>query len=260
MRARSSRLLIGGLATCLAALAHPLWSAATEQALPSKAGRFDRIDAAVTEGSIETLRGIRSELEEGIEERGSAARVAGNYELAYVDWRIAQLLDRGAKKERKRLLKEAQTRLDLILEVDPAHAEAHALRGTSIGDRIEGAFSGMVLGGRASASLDRAAELAPENPRVAVQRAIGFFFTPKAFGGGMERAEAELRRARRLFEEGDAAKVWPFWGRVDTLVWLGQVLAETGRREEARAVYEEALTLAPGHAWTRKELLPALVE
>lgn len=260
MRNRRLGLLIGCLATCVLALAHPLRPAQKELALPSERGRFDRIETAVTEGSIEILRAIRAELEEDIEEVEGAAGVADGYVLAFLDWRIAQLLDRGARKERKRLLTGAQMRLDLILKADPTHAEAHALRGTSIGDRIEGAFGGIVMGRRASASLDRAAELAPENPRVALQRGIGFFFTPKAFGGGMVRAEAELRRARQLFDNGDAAEVWPYWGRVDALAWLGQVLAETGRPEEARAVYKEALALAPGHAWIQGELLPALDE
>ena len=218
----------------------------------------ERIESAVVEGSLDALRELREALEGRAERRPDGPTVQDRYDHAFINWRIGQVLPREARKEKQRLLKEAQQSLDRVLESEPGHAEAHALRGSVIGDRINGAFGGMVLGPKANASLDRAHELAPENPRVALQRGIGFFFTPRAFGGGLDKAIEELRRSRELFARQTADQPWPNWGRIDALAWLGQALAKSGDRDGALAAYDEALDLEPDHRWIRGELLPAL--
>jgi len=217
-----------------------------------------RTERAVVTGDLEALRALRSTVLDRLESMKSRAPAGDRYDLAYLDWRISQLLRDAPKKQRKTLLKEAQRQLDLVLDQDPGHAEAHALRGSVIGERIEGMFGGILLGRKASSSLKRANALDPTNPRVALQRGIGFYFTPKSFGGGLNKAEQELRRALDLFRKEKPDKTWPNWGRVDALAWLGQVLADAGRVSEARKLYREALTLEPDHVWIRDELLPAL--
>ena len=81
-----------------------------------------------------------------------------------------------------------------MIEREPENAEAHALRGGVLGLRINGFMQGMLLGPKAKKSTQRGFELDSSNPRAALHRGIGFFFTPKKFGGGLERAESELRR------------------------------------------------------------------
>jgi tetratricopeptide (TPR) repeat protein len=214
-----------------------------------------RLDRAVVQGSVEALEELRSEVLPRVE--GGDPSPSDRYLLAYLNWRIQQLP--GMSQEQKKIyLKEAQAQLELLLEARPDDAEVHALRGSAIGERITGGFSSMFLGPRASGALQRAYELGPENPRVALQRGISYFFTPKAFGGGVERSEAELRRARELFAAEDAGRPWPNWGRLDCLAWLGQVLASQGQTEEARVLYQEALKLEPEYDWVRHALLPAL--
>jgi len=208
-----------------------------------------RVEQAVVQGSVAKLTALRSHLERG----GSDL-----YDLAYVDWRTSQLLPDKSKKEKRKLLKQAQQHLDQLLETDSKNAEAHALHGSVIGEQITGMWSGMRLGRKSKKSLDRALELGPDNPRIALQRGISFFFTPKSFGGGLPKAEKELRRALDLFAREPSEKPWPNWGHVDVLVWLGQTLVKAGKPQEARASYEAALKLEPAHTWVRNELLPAL--
>ena len=209
-----------------------------------------RAKNAVVQGSVAKLEALRSNLERSDQN--------DRYNLAYIDWRTSQLLPHRAKKEKRKLLKRAQQQLDQLLETDSGNAEAHALHGSVIGEQITGMWSGMRLGRKSKKSLDRALELGPDNPRIALQRGISFFFTPKSFGGGLPKAEQELKRARNLFAREPSEKPWPNWGQVDVLAWLGQTLAKVGKPEEARASYEAALKLEPAHKWVRDELLPRL--
>jgi tetratricopeptide (TPR) repeat protein len=226
--------------------------------LESASDLTQRIERAVVAGSLVDLEAIKALLLERLDAEDCEAGWIDNYNLAYISWRICQLLGPDEKKQKRRLLKEAQRRIEERLEYEPDDAESHALRGSVIGEQIGGFFRGMFLGPKATKSLEKAFELDPDNPRVALQRAISYYFTPKTFGGGLDKAEQELRRARELFESETAAHPWPSWGRVDTLAWLGQVLEKAGRVDEARAAYEEALVLEPEHAWLKHELLPAL--
>ena len=127
-----------------------------------------------------------------------------DYNLAYVNWRLNQILGPDKKKEKRRLLKDAQKRIEARLERLLDEAESNALRGSVIGEQITGFFRGMFLGPKATKALQRAFELDPDNPRVALQRAISYYFTPSSFGGGFDKAEQEVRRARDLFNNEPA--------------------------------------------------------
>ena len=209
-------------------------------------GYFDpQLESAVIAGDLVTVERIHDNLAPG----------ENLYAWAYSGWRVAQLLPESRKRDRGKLLKSLQRQLEGWLKTHPDDAEAQALLGSVLGDRIGGPLSAMRLGGKASEALEQAFALQPANPRVALQRGVGFFFTPKAFGGGKDRAEAELRRARALFE---AEKDSGGWGYLDTLARLGEVLAAQGKTAEATSVYERALELEPDFLWVRDELLPAL--
>lgn len=171
-----------------------------------------------------------------------------HYLRAYAGWRLVQMTPALPKKDKKKILKAARRDLDALLKNDPKNAEALALRGGVNGELITGAISGMTLGPKVSRDLDAALELAPENPRVALMRGVNFHFTPSAFGGGDDKAEAELRRARALFHR-TADDSWPGWGQVDALGWLGQILAAQERIEEAIELFDEALMLRSDHHW-----------
>ena len=217
-----------------------------------------RARQAIAQRSIAKLEALRSNLERRGSLNDNETSKEDHYNLAYLDWRISHVLPDNAKKEKRRLLKQAQRQLESILETDPSNAEVHALRGSAIGEQIGGMWSGMRLGRKARSGLDRALELEPDNPRVALQRGISFFFTPKTFGGGLPKAEQELRRARDLFAREPPGKPWPNWGQVDVLAWLGQTLAKAGKTDEARSLYEDALKLEPAYTWVRDVLLPGL--
>ncbi len=81
-----------------------------------------------------------------------------------------------------------------------------------------------------------------------LNRAVAKFYKLWLFGGGKDKALTELRRAEALFERQPHDPTWPNWGRVEVQTWIGFVLAHEGELKEARAAYDRALVLAPGHS------------
>lgn len=157
-----------------------------------------------------------------------------------------------------KLLERAESALETSIQRGP-RAESHALLASVYGLMIgENAALGASLGARIDAVQADALALGAENPRVWLLKGIGDFFTPEAFGGGVEPAIAALERSELAFENDAPTPPEPRWGRADVHLWLGQAYAARGDVAEARARYERVLELEPENAWVRDELLPGL--
>jgi tetratricopeptide (TPR) repeat protein len=179
----------------------------------------------------------------------------------YALWREAGLLLGAENVDGAKPLLEAA---DEVLERSAAKLplpETYALRSSVLGQRIgtsANPLSGMVLGPRASSQMERAEELGARNPRVWVVKGMSAMYTPKLWGGGLDKAEAALRQALVLFEQDRPRAPLPAWGRADAYIYLGQVLARQERRDDARAAFQQALALQPDNPWITKVLLPSL--
>jgi tetratricopeptide (TPR) repeat protein len=119
-------------------------------------------------------------------------------------------------------------------------------------------LSGMRLGSKSNAELDRAVAAGPNNPRVWLMRGIGAFNTPSTFGGGLDKAETYLKKALELAATDAPEPPLPAWGVADAHIWLGQVYAKQKHREAARAELEKARALQPRNLWITEVLLPSL--
>lgn len=224
--------------------------------------RMREADRAIVLGDIGALRGVHDVLAAGLEKPGEGSSPR-RYAMAYAAWRLNHLLEshegKGGLKEGRPLLENAEVVLRALVEEHPEDAEAHALLGSVVGEQIGNSmWRGMRLGPKASGSLETAFGLAEGNPRVALQRGISFLFTPSLFGGGLDKAEAELRRAEALFQKEPGKGEWPKWGRVDAHIWLGIALVKKERFDEAREAYDRALALEPEYHWVREVLVPEL--
>lgn len=139
--------------------------------------------------------------------------------------------------------------------------ENAALTGAALGQKIAAGGSpltAMRLGPRANGELDRALASGPRNPRVYLIRGIGALFKPKLFGGGTDKAAAELERALAAFQTDSARAPLPTWGRVEVYQWLGVVRTRQGRVADARAAYMRVLAADSANVLVRDSLLPAL--
>ena len=250
------------LLALLLLLAMPLGA----QPLPPNADR-DRwadsarraIEAATTSGDPRRIAAARAVVERALAAFPDDPLLV--HYRGYALWREASVtLGTSEPRTARPLLQEAERTLDRSAKRLPM-AETLALQASSVGQLIgtsRNPLDGMRLGPKSSSLMDRAEQMAPRNPRVWLLKGIGALYTPGMFGGGLDRAEAHLQRAIELFAADAPQPPLPAWGRAEAHAYLGQVHAKRGRRDAARAAYEQALALQPDYGWVRQVLLPAL--
>jgi tetratricopeptide (TPR) repeat protein len=246
-----TRMLIA--AACLATAA-PLGAQDLTGAARIADSAQQLIDAARVHSALPQFAEIRALLE-----RGLTAFADDPYLLHYLGYALyVESTLPGAEKSRGDLLAEAQTALEASLK-HLELTESFALLSGVMGQRIGlNPLRAITLGSRSGEAMSRAHALGPDNPRVWLLDGVGAIFTPRMFGGGMDRAEERIRRAIALFEHDAPAPPAPRWGKAEAHLWLGQVLQRTGRRDEARVEYQRALGLEPENGWVRDVLMPAL--
>ena len=183
---------------------------------------------------------------------------------AYALYRAATLnFGREDNDRAKRQLETARDLLEPLAKretIPETYAVLSSVYGMLIGVSKVPMVAGMRLGPKATEWIDRAVEAGPRNPRVWVMKGIGAINTPAMFGGGLDKAEAHLKKALALFADDHPPAPLPAWGRADAHIWLGQVYAKQKRSDLARAEYEAALALQPGNQWVRMGLLPSVTK
>ena len=138
-------------------------------------------------------------------------------------------------------------------------AETHALLAMTMGLMIglDQIYS-PTLGPLIPKEMRAAMEMGPNNPRVWLLRGIQSFYTKPEYGGGDSVAETQLRKAIELFATDNPAPPAPSWGKAEAYVWLGQVLQKQNRIAEARAAYNNALSVQHDYPWVTYSLLPSI--
>ncbi len=161
-------------------------------------------------------------------------------------------------EEAKRLFEEAARALEASLSL--GWGETRALQSAIVGQLIgfSGPFGGLRMGPRAQRLLDEAVAMAPRNPRVLMLRGVSYLYRPRLLGGGVEKAERDLRQSIALFANDAPVAPAPWWGRAEAHGWLGETLARQGKAGEAREQFARALELEPGNVWVRDFLMAAL--
>ena len=183
----------------------------------------------------------------------------GHYYIALADYRIAGLLE-GESKDPSGHLNAAVEHLKKATEIDPQAAEAHALLSSVYGWQIGlEPMKTMFLGPKSGKAIQKAKQLAPDNPRVVLSAAISDFNTPEMFGGSKEKSLQGLQRAAELFaQEEPTDPIQPVWGHREAYAWLGIAYQGRGELESARAAFEKALEIDPNFGWVKYWLLPEL--
>ncbi len=214
----------------------------------------NRIDYAYFTEDAATLRNLIRE------SRTTLAKVApdaqSHYVMGFAHYRLGSLLAAQDASAAATAMSECVDALDEATGADQQFAEAYALQSACLGQLAAlRPITAMVNGPRSGGRIEKALELAPQNPRVVLLDALGDYGRPKAFGGDKGGALAKFRRAAELFDKSVQNETsTPNWGHADAQAALGRCLLEADDTLGARNALERALIIAPEFAAAKRLL------
>lgn len=165
------------------------------------------------------------------------------YQLGVGYWHLADLTTTSAHNQ---ALKRCEEHLDATVQLAPRHAEALAIRALCADQQnklLTGGTRALTRGCQSQASLLKALELAPRNPRVLYAQAVCAMSD-----GNVGKASEVAQRAWAAFDgspltaDDDAS-----WGQAETCLLLARLSLRSGERAAARDRVEQALILAPDY-------------
>ncbi|MXW80578.1 MAG: tetratricopeptide repeat protein [Gemmatimonadetes bacterium] len=239
---------------CIISVTYPTLAQSADSLIIS--GR-QMLQAGESANDLDAMYAARATFERTLADTSLSAW--GHYYIALADYRIAGLLE-GESKDPSEHLNAAVEHLKKATEIDPQAAEAYALLSSVYGWQIGlSPMKTMILGPRVGKAIQKAKQLAPDNPRVVLSAAISDFNTPEMFGGSKEKGLQGLQRAAELFaQEEPTDPIQPAWGHREAYAWLGIAYQNRGELEPARVAFEKALEIDPDFGWVKDWLLPEL--
>lgn len=184
-----------------------------------------------------------------------------HYYLGLNSYRLAVFYNKDEDKSDK-MTDMAINHLEESQKLNNTFAESYALLSSCYGLKIGmSPWKGMILGIKSGNLLDKAVSLEPDNPRVWLMKGISTNYTPKIFGGSKEKALEELKKAESCYEnEKRINPILPGWGYDETFAWMGIILKELGKLEQAKIILEKGLKINPENGWIKYQLLPQIEE
>lgn len=128
---------------------------------------------------------------------------------------IVAAFDEGSPSEADLTIDKAQVALGEALELAPKEVEIIALQGMLYQARmsVDPMTRSMMYGMQSSQALNTAVAMDKKNPRALLLLGQNLYFTPPAFGGGIDAALKFLNKAGEQFEIYEpASSIHPNWG------------------------------------------------
>ena len=181
--------------------------------------------------------------------RGAAEKQPQNaavqYQLALAESYTAEiaieLRDKVAAKNAAQAGIDAAER---AVALKPDSSEYQRLLGTLCGQIISGnSLAALKYGKCALDAVNKAIELDPKASINYVSRGIGNYYLPASFGGGIDLAVKDFRKAIEL--DAKNAEAW---------LWLGIALRRANQAEEAHKAIAKSLELNPDRVWAKQQL------
>ena len=217
------------------------------------------LDRSVTAGDMDAMQQARATFKRVASASDDATWV--HYYIGLANYRVATRFLDSDEDRAEALIDDGIDHLNAAIKAQPESAEARALLSTLYGLKARGGmFSGMRYGPRANGAIERAQQLAPDNPRVLLLNAVSLLNKPSRWGGDREGAITALNRAIQQFEAAAPSDdaLQPQWGHAEAYAWLGIAHMKADRPEQARDAFEQALAVRPGYAWVESVLMPQL--
>jgi tetratricopeptide (TPR) repeat protein len=126
----------------------------------------------------------------------------------------------------------------------PDSAEYQRILGTLCGQMVSSnSLAGLKYGKCALDSVDKAIELDPKSSMAYLSHGVGNYYLPQAFGGGMDLAIKDFRKAIDLNPKN-----------ADAWLWLGVALRRNNQTAEAQKAFEQSLQINPNRVWAKQQL------
>lgn len=193
-------------------------------------------------GDIETLQTLIRNV------RDEAARsntFDANLRLALFDaWLCEAAHDHQNDKLVKQTAQDGVAAAERAAKQNSESSEAHRLVGELLGQLIPHVFvGGMRYGAHSAAEIEKAIQLDPHNPNAYVARGDNYFFTPKAFGGDINKAIETFKKAIATDPTSDAAAT--------AHIWLAKIYQSVGKSDDAASEIHEALRMNPDRLFAK---------
>jgi len=123
-------------------------------------------------------------------------------------------------------------------------SEYQRLLGTLCGQAVSAnTLAALKYGKCALNSVNRAIELDPKSSINYLSHGVGNYYLPPAFGGGIELAIKDFRKAIELNPKN-----------ADAWLWLGVALRKDNQHAEAHKAIAKSLELNPNRLWAKQQL------
>jgi tetratricopeptide (TPR) repeat protein len=130
------------------------------------------------------------------------------------------------------------------VNLKPDSPEYQRILGTLCGQIISGnGMAALKYGKCALSAVNKAIELDPKSSMAYLSHGVGNYYLPPAFGGGMDLAVKDFRRAIELNPKN-----------ADAWLWLGIALRRVNQGEEARQAIAKSVELNPNRVWAKQQL------
>jgi len=143
--------------------------------------------------------------------------------------------------------KAAQTGIDAAeraVNLKGDSSEYQRLLGTLCGQAISAnGLAAIKYGKCALSAVNRAIELDPKSSNNYLSHGVGNYYLPPAFGGGIELAIKDFRKAIELNPRN-----------ADAWLWLGVALRKDNQHAEAHKAIAKSLELNPNRLWAKQQL------
>jgi tetratricopeptide (TPR) repeat protein len=175
-----------------------------------------------------------------------------HYYVGLANYRLAMVVAAKDKSRAREAAARCVSRLDAAVSGKSDFAEGLALQSACLRTLANLTAWKPLAGPRSTGQMERAAKLAPKDPRVLLLQAL-----ENGEGGQIDApAIAKLKKAAAAFEvERQGIDRAPGWGAAETYAYLGRGYLEQGDVLAARDALERALLIAPDFALARRLLL-----
>lgn len=130
------------------------------------------------------------------------------------------------------------------VSLKPDSAEYQRVLGTLCGQAVSSnSLAGLKYGKCALDSVDKAIQLDPKSSMAYLSHGVGNYYLPPAFGGGIDVAIKDFRKAIELNPKN-----------ADAWLWLGVALRRSNQPVEAQKAFEKSLEINPNRVWARQQL------